>query len=265
MFACLATLLVIPALSAQTSSGKGTVVAPHTPMHVPIIGFNSELLARVKSAPFSLRASTEREVILADGTCRKGRNEVAVYRDSAGRVRIEQPQTLPVDRRPMLFTVTIADPVAGYKYRFDAMQEAEGGKLISDTSTPVVIRTAWAAPTPEPRVPSRVTCDQANLRPTDPDVTVSMECLGREMMEGVSADGRRVKHVYAGDGHSVTQVAEIWFSPELGIDMLRKDDDPRKGAYTTRVESLNRSEPDAALFVPPPGYEIVDAHEQKAR
>jgi hypothetical protein len=59
-----------------------------------MIGFDTGLLARVKGAPFSLRASTERQVTLADGSWHKGRNEIAVYRDSAGRVRIEQPKIL---------------------------------------------------------------------------------------------------------------------------------------------------------------------------
>jgi hypothetical protein len=47
-------------------------------------------------------------------------------------------------------------------------------------------------------------------------------------------------------------------SPELKIVVLRKTSDPRSGEDMLKTTNLNRAEPDAALFQPPPDYTIVD-------
>lgn len=40
--------------------------------------------------------------------------------------------------------------------------------------------------------------------------------------------------------------------------MLRIDDDPQNGRTTTEGTSLTLAEPDPSLFVPPPGYKLVE-------
>jgi hypothetical protein len=40
--------------------------------------------------------------------------------------------------------------------------------------------------------------------------------------------------------------------------VLSKGNDPRYGENTIALKNINLAEPDAALFQPPPGYQIVD-------
>jgi hypothetical protein len=53
-------------------------------------------------------------------------------------------------------------------------------------------------------------------------------------------------------------VVETWYSPELQMILLQKESGPF-GESTTRVENLNRAEPDPRLFQIPSDYTVVDA------
>jgi hypothetical protein len=52
-------------------------------------------------------------------------------------------------------------------------------------------------------------------------------------------------------------VSESWYSPELRMILLQKRSDCI-GDGTTRLEHLNRAEPNALLFQVPSDYTIVD-------
>jgi hypothetical protein len=89
------------------------------------------------------------------------------------------------------------------------------------------------------------------------------EDLGTQMIEGVTARGRRTTQTWpvdsVGNDRPIVSVHENWFSDQLGgMMVLSKNDDPRYGETTTALKNINLSEPDPALFQPPPGYQIVD-------
>jgi len=62
------------------------------------------------------------------------------------------------------------------------------------------------------------------------------------------------------EGNTVplTAISEEWFAPDLQIRMLATTDDPRYGLMIDKFEDFSRSEPDAKLFEPPPGFRILD-------
>jgi hypothetical protein len=89
------------------------------------------------------------------------------------------------------------------------------------------------------------------------------EDLGTQVIEGVNARGRRTTQTWpvdsVGNDRPIVSVHETWFSDQLGgIAVLVKGNDPRYGETTTALKNINLSEPDPALFQPPPGYQIVD-------
>ena len=86
------------------------------------------------------------------------------------------------------------------------------------------------------------------------------EDLGTQTMEGVLVQGKRRTSTFpvgsVGNDAPIVQVEEVWTSIDLKLTILSKRSDPRVGETVTRVTSLDRSEPDPALFQVPPDYTI---------
>ncbi|MCX6628713.1 MAG: hypothetical protein NTW28_13925 [Candidatus Solibacter sp.] len=86
------------------------------------------------------------------------------------------------------------------------------------------------------------------------------ESLGKQMIEGVNAEGTRsVTTIEAGDigNDRPIQISnESWYSEELQMMVMSKRSDPRTGDETFRLTNIRRSEPGAYLFQAPAGYQI---------
>jgi len=106
-----------------------------------------------------------------------------------------------------------------------------------------------------------VTSDTGMLRTriTAPGKT---EALGKQMIEGVNADGSRVTTTLdagaIGNDRPIQLVNERWYSSELQMVVMTKHSDPRTGEETFRLTNVSRSEPGADLFQVPPSYQILD-------
>jgi len=61
-----------------------------------------------------------------------------------------------------------------------------------------------------------------------------------------------------GNDRPLVSTTESWYSPELKTTALSTRSDPRNGESTTKLTNISRAEPDAALFLPPAGYQVVD-------
>ena len=83
---------------------------------------------------------------------------------------------------------------------------------------------------------------------------------------GVEAHGSRItRTIPAGEEGNELPLAvvdEKWFSLDLGCFLSVISDDPRHGRTTFEIQELSRTEPDASLFLPPPGYTIEDRNPQ---
>jgi hypothetical protein len=86
------------------------------------------------------------------------------------------------------------------------------------------------------------------------------EPLGKQMIEGVNADGtRNVETIEAGkigNDRPIQVTNENWYSEELQMTVMTKHSDPRTGDETFRMTNIHRGEPGAYLFQPPAGYQI---------
>jgi len=96
-------------------------------------------------------------------------------------------------------------------------------------------------------------------RVTSPGKT---EALGKQMIEGVNADGTRFSTTLetgaVGNDRPIQMVNERWYSSELQTVMMTKHSDPRTGEELFRLTNVSRSEPGADLFQVPTNYQIQE-------
>jgi hypothetical protein len=86
------------------------------------------------------------------------------------------------------------------------------------------------------------------------------EPLGKQMIEGINAEGtRNVTTLDAGtigNDRPIRITGESWYSDELKMTVMSKHSDPRTGDESFRLTNISRSEPAAYLFQAPTGYQI---------
>lgn len=100
---------------------------------------------------------------------------------------------------------------------------------------------------------------QAIPRPSSQNQT--REDLGTTTIMGIEAHGSRTTHTTPvgemGNDRPLVRTDEFWTAPGIDFPLRQVNTDPQNGTRTTELVSLDRSEPDAATFQPPEGYEIV--------
>jgi hypothetical protein len=88
------------------------------------------------------------------------------------------------------------------------------------------------------------------------------EALGKQMIEGVSADGTRttltIEAGEIGNDRPIKTVSERWYSSELQTVVMSKQSDPRSGEEAFRLTGISRTEPASFLFQVPAGYQLAD-------
>ncbi len=206
----------------------------------------------VKNAPYTANAVTERTQTLGDGNRIVNKSASSVARDSQGRTRHEE--TLgKVGDLPLkgLKVISIHDPVAGTSFVFKSGGNAETQETHGD---PKVVRV-------EERKNVRVfTTGPQKGFAFEQSGDVKHESLGTKTIEGVSAEGKRETRTIAagaiGNERPIEIISETWYSPELHTIVLSKRNDPRVGETVFHLTDINRAEPDASLFQPPPGTKV---------
>ena len=231
-----------PSVSCQTSTVAGTVA-----------------LGRVRSVvdePFSAQWTTTRVQTLEDGTQITLIEKEVRVRDRQGRVRVERyagasgpaGSESASGNSAMPVSVEIVDPVGGQMIRLDPHSKTARVTQFSDQ--PLSSTRAMSPPLPVIAPPA-----------VHPLPRPQFEQLGTQPINGVDATGTRITQVIPagtqGNDRDLTVVHETWFSPELKVDLLIKQSDPRSGEATTEVQNLTLDEPDPALFQIPADYKIT--------
>lgn len=239
-------------LSAQSGTVFPQSISAGGGHNVTIGGFG----AVVSSADLSSKAlpgepymgirKTTRVQKLGDGTTVTVENTVKEARDSDGRTyRASRPEPEPGNAaQSSEFTLfNVYDPIERTNTSWTA-----GSKVATVFHI--------ANPLPSKQVPPRT------IHPDSEG-----ESLGAKTINGVTALGMRISRTIPegqeGNDRPLTVILEYWYSPELKIDVLRIDNDPRKGMSTTELTDIDRGEPDPALFLVPDGYTIK--HEYPAQ
>ena len=255
----------------------------------------------VKGAPYSAEAVTETVQNLAGGNRIVRRNAASVYRDSEGRTRREQTinhiGAYAASGEPHQ-TIFINDPVAKVNYILEgstrtarkidlsAMGTAplppkkfmvEGAKAGTGEGDPAVserrkkvqmetgdVRVEIARGGPEVSVlgPAGAAALERSFSTEGNSKNGKKESLGKQMVEGVEAEGTRFTTTIAagviGNEQPIEIISESWYSAELQALVMSKHSDPRMGETTYRLTNINRSEPAHSLFEVPSDYTIQE-------
>jgi hypothetical protein len=219
----------------------------------------------VKGAPYSARAITEYVQKFVDGNQIVRRNESAYYRDSEGRLRVEQ-QLNNIGKwsasgdAPRI--VMIGDPVSGEYYNLDprtrtAVKNVGLGRNLAQQRLRQEAKTDLAAR------PSTAPATARAAAQVSDDGRRRIENLGSQRIEGVEAVGKRItRTIPAGEIGNTLPIEitdESWFSPELQMMVMTKHHDPREGDTIYRLTNINRSEPNRSLFQVPADYRVIDS------
>jgi hypothetical protein len=96
----------------------------------------------------------------------------------------------------------------------------------------------------------------------DPSHNVVKESLGKQVFDGVEADGTRTTFTIPageiGNERPIEVVNERWYSPELQMVVMSRHTDPRFGETIYRLTNISRSEPAKSLFEVPAGYTVKE-------
>lgn len=216
----------------------------------------------VTGAPYCADEVHERVQTLADGTHITSDNRtLRQCRDSAGRTRREEP--IAWGQPESITLIHIDDPVANVRYILDPQNKIahrhplarEEGESMEHRLSPGTSTTTISA---TPAV-------KAGAKSENPRPQTTSENLGKETIEGVIANGRRSTTTYpvgaVGNDREFTATHEDWLSPQLHLDILTKQVDPRYGEDTRKLTNISTAEPDPALFQVPEGYTVSDDEE----
>jgi hypothetical protein len=223
-------------------------------MAIVTLRINQQNFTTFSGAPYSTKRVNTRIQTHADGTHVTLQDQtVLFYRDTAGRNRTERQ----VAYRDTPYIVTIMDPILGCEYVLDP------GNKVAHRLGGVQIHTT-AAPTPAQQSERRDNDVLPRTTTSRSGVTTLVESLGTKTLLGLSAEGRRTTVTFPpgtlnGNDHAIVTVDESWNTTSLGGLLLASRNVTADSTETTySLADLVSGEPDASLFVPPPGYRIVE-------
>lgn len=206
----------------------------------------------VQGAPYSAQAVTTFTQALANGDHIQRTTTGSIARDSQGRTRTERSfgaiGALSAERGGAR-TVMIFDPVSSTTYVLDAERHS-----------------ARSMPIPAARLGGS---RPANARGERSQAEAKAEDLGTQVIQGVTAQGKRITRVIPagkeGNEKEIDIVTETWYSPDLQVVVMSKTSDPRFGESTYQLNSISRTEPDPALFTVPADYAITEGRPMMRR
>jgi hypothetical protein len=216
--------------------------------------------AIVKNAPYSADAVTESTQVFADGNRIERKTTQKLYRDSDGRERREE-SVLAVGalaEAEMPHLITISDPVENVSYTLNPRQRT------AQRSTGLGLIMNWF--TPDISInKAMVTVAQGGAgrggAKMPAGANVAKEDLGTKNIEGVIAQGSRTTETIPagqiGNLLPIQMVDEVWFSPELQMDVMTTHSDPRSGEVVYKLTNINRANPSRTLFEPPADYTVT--------
>ena len=239
-FLLLAGFLILP-------NSISLAQAPQEPQSVPDGGTReiliSILIPSLTNAPFTATVNTEWIRQLPDGSAITLKNHRAIARDAAGRIFQERRILVPEGGKieSAVSQIEISDPVSHELYICVPSERVCQLELFSPPDSP---RSAAAgAVRKEPGSPG-------------------LEALGRQSIGGLETVGTRETMVIPtgaiGNNSPLLTKREFWYSPQIGVNLISKRQDPRFGSQNFEVTDIALGEPDAKLFEVPSGSKILD-------
>lgn len=219
---------MIPA--ALTLAVIASAQAPHESptMVLPITG-----------VPLSVEKIEEYVSKGPDGTSATEIGKSKYYRDAVGRTRME---------------VELVEPFGDPILMIQLDNRVDGFIAVLETQAKLAHRVKF----PKSNSPDEwgIGIGPNGLVGVSGKTTRKTEDLGKQSIGGVECAGQRTTTT-SDDRPSLVAVDELWMSKELGLIGLVKHSGP-DGEMTSRIQNVDRTVPDPALFVIPSDYRIRD-------
>jgi hypothetical protein len=196
----------------------------------------ADLVKPLPGAPLSAEQVEERTRSLADADSVLEITRHTIYRDSAGRMRIESIPTRPHE----VPAVSLIDPTSGSKVVL-----SEPDKIAYRAMGPKGSEDGFAYGFG----------GMGDGLPSANWITRT-ENLGQRAIDGNEFEGTRIIQTTSGET-ALTNKIESWYSSELKLTGLAVVSGPY-GTHTARIQNLHREEPVPALFSIPADYRVVD-------
>jgi len=200
----------------------------------------SILIPSLPDAAFSATVNTEAVRQLADGGNIRVKNHRLIARDQAGRIFQERRMLVPDDgKHESVITQTeISDPV---EHRLYICVPRERMCQLESFSAPAF------APPPSGNGPAG---------------GPQREDLGKQTVGGLEVTGTLETDVIPsgaiGNDSPLQVRREYWYSPQLGVNLISKREDPRFGTQDFEVSDIALGQPDEKLFELPKGWRVID-------
>lgn len=214
---------------------------------------------RAPRLPYTAEYKTTQVKTLADGTTITHEWTDVVAVDSRGRQMTATTQIPQSPDKTPSTHVFVHDPES----RTNSNWSVPGQKATVTTMPAPGAPRSPCATTGEPvrSAVSSVTPSAVRIRPV-------VEDLGTDTVAGIEASGRRTTTTTpagaVGNDAPLVRTTETWTAVNPGLRGLlvrSVSDDPQTGKRTKELTNLTQSEPDASVFEPPSGYEIVNREE----
>ena len=206
----------------------------------------------IPHAPFRGVVQVERSVMQPDGSIVKLKTVRDIARDSQGRIHNESRSMVPASSKqtPQIVRIHLFDPETRTSIMLDPRERTFWSMTVNHPPATVPPRLLYASPTGSTLPPNEFTKE---------------EDLGMREMEGGPVHGVREIQTIPGEGNGkdVVITDEYWYSDDLRINMMIAHNDPRTGSVTMTVTQVTRTEPDAALFEIPEGYQRPKAGQMR--
>ena len=244
-------LLLVPASETLFGLGQDSVdqdSVSAAPVGGPLTG------PPVLDAPFSAEATTTVKAHLRGGVKLDQTTTMRLFRDRAGRVRVEQymealePAKTVSERA--IRTIVDPDPEDPWVYGLDPVTRTARRMARSIVALTAGGRQGFAVPMGGVRFLDFRRALDATF--WELPGTAATESLGPRQIEGVATIGRRGAVVLSG----IKLVDERWESPELRLTIRATNTDPKIGTITYELKRIERTEPAAELFELPSDFTL---------
>ncbi len=206
----------------------------------------------VTSAPYSAVEVVQTQETLADGNRITNQHQTIVYRDTQGRIRMEETITPSASSGKQPFVIaTILDYVGGSRYVLDS-------STMTAYQSPLRIPPNAASAAGSGSMGRRSGAPSAQVEQNRPQVVST--ALAPQSVNGVMASGtQHTETIPAGriGNAQAIQISRVtWISSDLKVPVQIKSSDPRFGTTDMELTNIVQAEPSAALFVVPAGYTV---------
>jgi hypothetical protein len=239
-FLAIAGFLILP-------SSFSAAQAPQEHQRVYDGGASERLISiyipSLRNAPFTATVRTEWMRPLADGSTITLKNHRLIARDASGRIFQERRMLVGDDskRDSPITQIEISDPVSHELY-------------ICVPNAQVCQVEEFSGRGPRPGAPVGSPRKDAGA-PAQSD-------LGKQFIGGLETSGTQeitvIETGKIGNDRPLLVKREFWYSPQLGLNLISKLEDPRFGTQNFEVTDITLGEPDAKLFQVPSGSKILD-------